>query len=126
MIGVNSQIESTGSSSGGQAGNVGIGFAIPSNTVKSVVDQLRATGKVSHAYLGVQTQRRRRAPAPRSARSPRGGPAANGGLQAGDVITSLGGKSVDDSERALLARRRAQGRRLGPGRRSPAAASRRR
>src|SRR3954454_22856582 len=55
VIGVNSQIESTGSSSGGQAGNVGIGFAIPSHTVKSVVDQLRATGKVSHAYLGVTT-----------------------------------------------------------------------
>ena len=59
VIGVNSQIESTGSSSsGGQAGNVGIGFAIPSNTVKSVVDQLRATGKVSHAYLGVSLRRR--------------------------------------------------------------------
>ncbi len=56
VIGVNSQIESAGSSSGGQAGNVGIGFAIPSNTVKSVISQLRESGKVSHAYLGVQTQ----------------------------------------------------------------------
>src|SRR3954464_9694094 len=56
VIGVNSQIESTNSSSSGQAGNVGIGFAIPSNTVKTVIEQLKATGKVSHAYLGVQTQ----------------------------------------------------------------------
>ena len=71
MIGVNSQIESTGSSSsGGQAGNVGIGFAIPSNTVKSVVSQLRATGKVSHAYLGVQTQDASGAGAPGRRSSP--------------------------------------------------------
>ena len=97
VIGVNSQIESTGSSSsGGQAGNVGIGFAIPSNTVKSVVSQLRATGKVSHAYLGVQTQDASGAGAQVAALTA-GGPAATGGLQAGDVITSLGGKSVDDS-----------------------------
>src|SRR3954464_12483017 len=56
VIGVNSQIESPNANSSGQAGNVGIGFAIPSNTVKTVIEQLKATGKVSHAYLGVQTQ----------------------------------------------------------------------
>jgi S1-C subfamily serine protease len=49
VIGVNSQIETGGS---GQ-GNVGIGFAIPSNTVKTVVAQLIKNGKVQHAYLGI-------------------------------------------------------------------------
>jgi S1-C subfamily serine protease len=49
VIGVNSQIETGGSGDG----NVGIGFAVPANTVKSVVAQLRASGKVDHAYLGV-------------------------------------------------------------------------
>jgi putative serine protease PepD len=97
VIGVNSQIESTGSTSdGGQAGNVGIGFAIPSNTVKSVVSQLRATGTVSHAYLGVQTQDGSGAGAQVAAITS-GGPAAKGGLQTGDVITTLGGKPVEDS-----------------------------
>ena len=49
VIGVNSQIApATGSS-----GNVGIGFAVPSNTVKDVVAQLVATGKVDRAYLGI-------------------------------------------------------------------------
>src|SRR4051794_35152845 len=95
VIGVNSQIESTGSSSSGQAGNVGIGFAIPSNTVKTVVEQLRATGKVSHAYLGVQTQDAQGDGA-KVAGITSGGPAANGGLQVGDVIAELGGKPVDD------------------------------
>ena len=97
VIGVNSQIESTGNSSdGSQPGNVGIGFAIPSNTVKSVISQLRATGKVSHAYLGVQTQNASKGGAQVAAITS-GGPAASGGLQTGDVITSLGGKSVKDS-----------------------------
>jgi putative serine protease PepD len=49
VIGVNSQIETGGSGDG----NVGIGFAVPSNTVKSIVDQLLASGKVDHAYLGI-------------------------------------------------------------------------
>jgi len=97
VIGVNSQIESTGSSSsGGQAGNVGIGFAIPSNTVKNVVDQLRASGKVSHAYLGVTTGDAQGAGA-QVGQLTSAGPAADGGLMAGDVITSVGGKSVQDA-----------------------------
>jgi putative serine protease PepD len=97
VIGVNSQIESTSNTSdGGQAGNVGIGFAIPSNTVKSVISQLRATGKVSHAYLGVQTQDVSGAGA-QVAQVTAGGPAADGGLQPGDIITSVGGKAVEDS-----------------------------
>jgi S1-C subfamily serine protease len=50
VIGVNSQIE-TGSNGGD--GNVGIAFAIPSNTVRDVVAQILKNGKVEHAYLGV-------------------------------------------------------------------------
>ena len=52
VIGVNSQIE-TGGQNGG---NVGIGFAVPSNTVKSVIAQILATGRVEHAYLGVSVR----------------------------------------------------------------------
>ncbi len=49
VIGVNSQIETGGSGDG----NVGIGFAVPANTVKTVLAQLLKSGKVEHAYLGV-------------------------------------------------------------------------
>jgi len=52
VIGVTSQI-STGNT--GEQGNVGIGFAIPSNTVRTVAAQLISTGKALHAYLGVGT-----------------------------------------------------------------------
>jgi len=52
VIGVNSQIET-----GGYAeGNVGVGFAVPSNTVKDVVAQLISTGKVERAFLGIEMQ----------------------------------------------------------------------
>ena len=50
VIGVNSQIE-TG---GGTTGNVGIGFAVPSNTVKTVVAQLMKAGRVERAYIGIR------------------------------------------------------------------------
>ena len=53
VIGVNAQIE-TGGNSG--EGNVGIGFAVPANTVKDVVAQILQGGKVQHAYLGVTLQ----------------------------------------------------------------------
>ena len=52
VIGVNSQIETA---SGG-GGNVGIGFAVPSNTVKSIVAQLLVDGRVDRAFLGVTLQ----------------------------------------------------------------------
>lgn len=52
VIGVNSQIETGGTSQG----NVGIGFAIQSNTVKQVVAQIIKTGKAAHAYIGVQIE----------------------------------------------------------------------
>jgi putative serine protease PepD len=96
VIGVNSQIESSGARAGGQAGNVGIGFAIPSNTVKSVVSQLREKGTVSHAYLGVQTRDASGAGAQLTGISS-GGPAAHAGLRPGDVITEFAGTAVDDS-----------------------------
>jgi putative serine protease PepD len=50
VIGVNAQIESD------SGGNDGVGFAIPSNTVRSIVSQLVETGEVEHAYLGVGVQ----------------------------------------------------------------------
>ncbi len=50
MIGVNAQIETAGQSDG----NVGIGFAIPINTVKDVVAGLIKNGKVEHAFLGIE------------------------------------------------------------------------
>jgi len=53
VIGVNAQID-TGNT--GEQGNVGIGFAIPSNTVSTVVGQILRTGHAEHPYLGIEPQ----------------------------------------------------------------------
>ncbi len=99
VIGVNSQIETGGAGDG----NVGIGFAVPSNTVKTVVAQLLANGKVERAFLGVAA----RPITPELARTfnlpvdqgllvetvtPQTG-AAKAGLQAGDEDVVVEGES---------------------------------
>jgi putative serine protease PepD len=96
VIGITSQIESGagGSSSGG---NDGVGFAVPSNTVRSVVSQLLATGKVEHAYLGVEITSAAAGGA-RVASVRSGTPAAKAGIKAGDVITKVDGTSVGSSD----------------------------
>jgi len=100
VIGVNSQI-ATG---GGSNGNVGIGFAVPVNTVKRVVPDLKEDGEVSHSYMGVATTE----VTPEAARElgletqdgallgsvTAGGPAAAAGLRARDVLLEVDGQRV--------------------------------
>ncbi len=132
VIGVNSQI----ARADGSTGNVGIGFAVPSNTVKEVVAQLVATGKVDRAYLGISGS----TVTPELARVFRlpvdegvlvegvaaGSAAAKAGLQGGttdvvvageshvlggDVIVAVGGKrvsSTDELRDALSSRKPGQ------------------
>jgi putative serine protease PepD len=89
VIGVTSQIESD------SGGNDGVGFAIPSNTVRTIASQLIAGGSVEHAYLGVGVQTAQGGTTGVQLTEVRsGGPAAGVGLQAGDVITAVDGKDV--------------------------------
>jgi putative serine protease PepD len=104
VIGVNSQIATSSTSSDGSSGgNVGIGFAVPSDTVARVVQQLRTTGTAKHAYLGVSTASSTAGAddgvaGATVAEVTSGGPAADAGLRAGDVITKIGDTAVTDSE----------------------------
>jgi putative serine protease PepD len=91
VIGVNSQI----ATAGGQ-GNVGIGFAVPSNTVREVVPQLKSGRRVRRPYLGVSTQ-----PAPNGDGATvvdvtRNGPADEAGIRTGDRILEIDGEKVND------------------------------
>jgi putative serine protease PepD len=88
VVGVNSQIESEG------GGNDGVGFAIPSNTVTSVVKQLLANGKVEHAYLGVSVGPPTTGSGARVGSVKKGSPAAEAGLKAGDVIKAFGSQEI--------------------------------
>ena len=90
VIGVNSQIASQ------SGGSVGIGFAVPSNTVRDVIPRLERGETIKRAYLGVST-------APGSggvtvASVSANAPAANAGLRVGDVIVSVAGARVTDPD----------------------------
>jgi putative serine protease PepD len=88
VIGVNSQIQSD------SGGNDGVGFAIPSNTVRSVVAQIVSGKTVAHAYLGVQVRDSSSPLGAELAAILPGTPAAKAGLKAGDVVTAIDGKAV--------------------------------
>ncbi|HRV59622.1 MAG: trypsin-like peptidase domain-containing protein [Solirubrobacterales bacterium] len=102
VIGVNSQI-ATGSGSS-TSGNVGIGFAIPSNTVKDVVNQLLDDGTVEHAYLGIsgasidsQLAEALNLGTDQGVlvqEAPKDGPAAKAGIKAGDTAVTVQGQRV--------------------------------
>lgn len=114
LIGINSQILSP------SGGNIGIGFAIPSNMARAVMDQLMKTGKVRRGMLGVTIQSidadlasSMNLPAARGAivtSVAAGGPAERAGIKRGDVITAINKQPVVDNNslRNLVAS-------LGPG-----------
>ena len=97
VIGINSQIQSD------SGGNDGVGFAIASNTVKSVVTQLIATGKAQHALLGVGVKTANGGVAVTDVQA--GSGAADGGVKTGDVVTSVDGVTVTSAQqlRAIIA-----------------------
>src|SRR5688572_29917532 len=100
LIGINSQILSP------SGGNIGIGFAIPSNMAKAVLDQLMKTGRVRRGMLGVTIQQvdadlaaSMNLPAARGAivtNVTAGGPADKAGIKRGDVITAVNNTPVND------------------------------
>jgi S1-C subfamily serine protease len=89
VIGINSQIATNGSDS-----NSGVGFAVPIDTVKQVVPQLKAHGKIDRAYLGVATVESANRDGATVDQVTSGGPASSSDLRPGDRITALDGKSV--------------------------------
>jgi putative serine protease PepD len=104
LIGINSAIASLGSSSGGQSGNIGIGFAIPVNEATSIAKQLIDSGTATHAYLGVTPQdgtaqdgTATRAGAEITSVGD-GTPAAQAGLKVGDVIIAVNGERVESAD----------------------------
>ncbi|GAB2460718.1 trypsin-like peptidase domain-containing protein [Streptosporangium sandarakinum] len=91
LVGINSAIATNGGD-----GNIGVGFAIPINTAKQVADQLIKSGKVSHAFLGVNlAQATGDTTGALVAQVTADSPAQKAGIKQGDVITKIGGTAVD-------------------------------
>ena len=102
VIGINSSIASTASSSG-TAGSIGIGFAIPSNLVKRVTNEIIDNGSVKHVALGITIKSSSveadgviRGCAQVQAVTD-GGPASKAGVKAGDSIVAFNGKAVNNN-----------------------------
>src|SRR5262245_12081987 len=106
LIGLNTAILSP------SGGNLGIGFAVPSNMVRTVMDQILKTGKVTRGYMGVSIQDI----TPNLEKAMKlgqthgaligdvdpDGPAAKAGLHASDVIMEINGKPIDDRRELRL------------------------
>jgi putative serine protease PepD len=110
VVGINSSIASLGTdSSGTQSGNIGVGFAIPSETVTKVADQLIATGKAVHAQIGVNAgdaaSTTDGAPGLGAtiAAVTAGSPAQKAGLRVGDIVIKVGDRRVTDSDSLIVA-----------------------
>ncbi|KRC58555.1 hypothetical protein ASE14_18460 [Agromyces sp. Root81] len=102
LIGVNVAILSTGGSAQGEtAGNIGVGFAVPSNLAKRIADEIIENGAATHGLLGATVTS---AEAEGSSdtvgalisEAPAGGAAAAAGLQKGDVVTEFNGVPITD------------------------------
>ncbi|MFC7527753.1 trypsin-like peptidase domain-containing protein [Actinoplanes sp. GCM10030250] len=98
VIGINSAIATSGSNSG----NIGLGFAIPSNKAKQVAESLMQGKKVSHPALGVSVADAENGGALISSVTANSA-AAKAELQQGDVVTQVDGKTVEDSDDLVAA-----------------------
>lgn len=88
LIGINSQILSP------SGGSIGIGFAIPSNMARSVLDQLIRAGRVSRGQLGIVVQKDERGVLVTQVQP--GSPADRAGIRKGDIVTAFNGVGVND------------------------------
>jgi putative serine protease PepD len=92
VVGVNSQIATAGA--GG--GNVGVGFAVPANTVRDVVPRLADGQTIERPYLGVSTAAGSAGVEVQEVTP--GGPAQRAGLRSGDVVRSVDGRTVSEPD----------------------------
>ncbi|MDG4861696.1 trypsin-like peptidase domain-containing protein, partial [Streptomyces sp. T-3] len=113
VIGINSAIRSAGDGSeaeGGQAGSIGLGFAIPINQGKRVAEELINTGKATHPVIEVTLDTKYTGDGARVADkgtdgSPSvnpGGPGGKAGIKPGDVITAVDGQRVHTGEELII------------------------
>ncbi|MEV4332205.1 trypsin-like peptidase domain-containing protein [Streptomyces sp. NPDC049597] len=112
VIGINSAIRAadTGAGAEGQAGSIGLGFAIPINQGKRVAEELINTGKATHPVIGVSLDMKFTGDGARVGERGKddtpsitpGGPAAKAGIKPGDVITKVDGQRVHSGEELIV------------------------
>jgi putative serine protease PepD len=104
VVGVNSAIATTGSSGSEQAGNIGVGFAIPIDQVKITADQILRTGEARYPVIGATVNTGDTGdPGAKILAVKSSGPAARAGLRKGDVVTAIADEPVADGIALIVA-----------------------
>jgi putative serine protease PepD len=98
LIGMNSAIATVDNSQGSASGSIGLGFAIPVDLAKRIADELIATGKASHASLGVQAGDAVDPPGAQVVALTNGGAAAVAGVPIGAIVTKLDEQVIDSAD----------------------------
>ncbi|HEX4976709.1 MAG TPA: trypsin-like peptidase domain-containing protein [Nocardioides sp.] len=104
VVGVNSAIATTGGGLlGGEAGNIGVGFAIPMEQVRVTAAQILRTGEARYPVIGASVDTRPAQDGAEVVRVPSGTPASRAGLRQGDVVVAVDGKPVTDGIELIVA-----------------------
>jgi len=110
VIGINTAIRSIGSTSGNEGGSIGLGFAIPIDTARSIAEELIRTGAVKHADLGVNARSVTdgATDGAQVQNVTANGPAAVAGIVEGDVIVKVGDRPIAGADELVVAVRERQ------------------
>ncbi len=109
VVGVNSAIATAGSGLGGGAGNIGVGFAIPVEQVRTTADQILRDGEARYPVIGAEVQTGdETTDGAEITRVVPGGPAEKAGLLDGDLVVSIDGVLVTDGVSLIVAIRTRQ------------------
>jgi putative serine protease PepD len=104
VVGVNSAIATTGSTGTGQAGNIGVGFAIPIDQVKITADQILRTGRARYPVIGASVDTGGSTDSGAKILGvTAGSPADSAGLKKGDVVTDVDHEKVADGIALIVA-----------------------
>ena len=104
VVGVNSAIATTGGTVGGESGNIGVGFAIPIEQVRTTADQILRTGEASYPVIGAKVQTGESdGEGARIDSVQSNTPADESGLEKDDVITAVDGEKVTDGIALIVA-----------------------
>jgi S1-C subfamily serine protease len=105
VVGINTAIRTLGASDGGSTGSIGLGFAIPIDTAKTIAQQLIRTGHYQHADLGINAASVTdgKSDGARVQNVQQGSAAAEAGILENDVITRVGNRTIGSADALAVA-----------------------